>query len=97
VLLDLEPEAGLTRFAERDRIEAESLDFHRRVRDGFLRLAQDRPQDYLVLDARAPAEEVERRVRERVEQLLGAPTTGGRTGRSPADVPADSSTGPAGR
>ena len=97
VLLDLEPEAALTRFAERDRIEAESLDFHRRVRDGFLRLAQDRPQDYLVLDARAPAEELERRVRDHVEPLLRAPSTSGRAGRGPADVPADSSAGPAGR
>ena len=41
VLLDVEPETGLTRFEERDRIEAESLDFHRRVRDGFLRLAAE--------------------------------------------------------
>jgi dTMP kinase len=70
VLLDLEPEAGLTRFEERDRIEAESLDFHRRVRDGFLRLAAQRPGDYLVVDARAPADEVERQVRARVEPLL---------------------------
>jgi dTMP kinase len=76
VLLDLEPEAGLTRFEERDRIEGESLDFHHRVRDGFLRLAEERPQDYLVLDARAPADEIERRVRARVEPLLGAPGAG---------------------
>ncbi len=76
VLLDLEPEAGLTRFEERDRIEAESLDFHRRVREGFLRLAHGRPEDYLVLDARAPADELELRIRERVEPLLAAVRTG---------------------
>ena len=70
VLLDLEPEAGLTRFEERDRIEAESVDFHRRVREGFLGLARQRPEEYLVLDARAPADEVEQRVRARVEPLL---------------------------
>ncbi len=78
VLLDLEPEAGLTRFEERDRIEAESLDFHRRVRDGFLRLAAERPEDYVVLDARAPADELEQRIRVRVEPLLPS---------LPADVP----------
>ena len=39
VLLDLEPSAGLGRFEERDRIEAESLEFHQRVRAMFLRLA----------------------------------------------------------
>ncbi len=70
VLLDLEPEAGLTRFAERDRIEAESLAFHQRVRQGFLRLAQQRPADYLVLDARAPVEELEQQVRVAVGPLL---------------------------
>jgi dTMP kinase len=97
VLLDLEPEAGLTRFEERDRIEAESLDFHRRVRDRFLRLAEERPQDYLVLDARAPADELERRVRARLTPLLRRPggdpggDTCGATGS--VDVPA----GPAAR
>ena len=39
VVLDLPPEQGLTRFEERDRIEGESVDFHERVREMFLRLA----------------------------------------------------------
>ncbi len=39
VLLDLPPEQGLTRFEERDRIEAESVEFHERVREMFLQLA----------------------------------------------------------
>ena len=34
VLLDLDPAAGLTRFAGRDRIEGESIEFHQRVRGG---------------------------------------------------------------
>jgi DNA polymerase-3 subunit delta' len=34
VVLDLPPEQGLGRFAERDRIEGESLEFHQRVRAG---------------------------------------------------------------
>ena len=34
VLLDVDPAAGLTRFEERDRIEAESIEFHQRVRAG---------------------------------------------------------------
>ncbi len=70
VLLDLEPQAGLTRFEERDRIEQESLDFHERVRAMFLRLAAARPDRYLVVDARQPVEEIERRIRARVEPLL---------------------------
>ncbi|HEY0643337.1 MAG TPA: dTMP kinase, partial [Nocardioides sp.] len=53
VVLDLEPEAGLGRFDERDRIEGQSLEFHQRVRQGFLALAEADPAHYLVLDARA--------------------------------------------
>ena len=53
VLLDLEPELGLGRFDRRDRIEAESLEFHQRVREAFLDLAAADPDHYLVLDARA--------------------------------------------
>lgn len=70
VLLDLEPTAGLDRFAGRDRIEGESVDFHRRVRAAFLRLAAQDPEHYLVLDARAPVEEISAAVRARVEPLL---------------------------
>ncbi|MFZ2502814.1 MAG: dTMP kinase, partial [Nocardioides sp.] len=58
VVLDLAPQAGLDRFAERDRIEGESAEFHERVRAGFLALAARSPQHYLVLDARAPVPEI---------------------------------------
>jgi dTMP kinase len=97
VLLDLEPEAGLTRFSERDRIEAESLDFHRRVRDGFLRLAQQRPEDYLVLDARAPADEVEQQIRARVAPMLAPGSATEPLLQRDADVPADTPAGPGAR
>ncbi len=70
VLLDLEPTHGLGRFAERDRIEGESVDFHQRVREAFLRMAADTPARYLVLDARLPQEEIAVAVRERVVPLL---------------------------
>jgi dTMP kinase len=71
VLLDLPPQAGLTRFEERDRIEAESLEFHERVREAFLRLASSQTEHYLVVDARRPVPEVVAAVRERVTPLLG--------------------------
>ncbi len=58
VLLDLEPSQGLTRFTGRDRIEGESIEFHQRVRAEFLSLAAADPEHYLVLDARAPVDEI---------------------------------------
>lgn len=70
VVLDLEPEHGLGRFEERDRIEGESLEFHLRVRDGFLRMAAADPDHYVVLDARADREEIAAQVRDRVAPLL---------------------------
>ena len=71
VVLDLPPEQGLARFAERDRIEGESLEFHQRVRAAFLALAAADPGHYLVLDARAPVTEVSAAIRHRVGPLLG--------------------------
>lgn len=71
VVLDLAPEAGLGRFDERDRIEGQSLEFHERVRQGFLDLAAVDPDHYVVLDARAPIEEIAAAIQERISPLLG--------------------------
>ena len=70
VVLDLAPEAGLGRFDGRDRIEGQSLEFHQRVRQGFLDLAAADPGHYAVLDARAPIDEIAASIRARVEPLL---------------------------
>ncbi|MCW2759324.1 MAG: thymidylate kinase [Nocardioidaceae bacterium] len=70
VVLDLESSAGLARFAERDRIEAEGPAFHQRVRAHFLELAEADPEHYLVLDARDDVETIAKAIRTRVEGLL---------------------------
>ena len=70
MLLDLAPSAGLTRFAERDRIEGEPIEFHERVRQEFLDLAAADPEHYLVLDAHEDAETIAAAVRARVTGLL---------------------------
>ncbi len=70
VLLDLPPQTGLTRFEERDRIEGESVEFHERVRQAFLRLASAQPEHNLVVDAAQPVEEIAAKVRERIQPLL---------------------------
>ncbi len=76
VLLDVDPRTGLSRVAARhqaaDRLEAESVAFHERVRYAFLDLAAADPKRYLVLDAARPADEIAERVARRVEELLGA-------------------------
>jgi dTMP kinase len=54
VLLDVDPEVGLRRKAPgaRNRFEASfDLDFHRRVRAGFLELAAQQPERWRVIDS----------------------------------------------
>ena len=70
VVLDLAPEAGLGRFEERDRIEGQSLEFHQRVRQGFLDLAAADPDHYVVLDARAAIDEIATAIQGRLAPLL---------------------------
>jgi len=53
-LLDVPVEIGLTRQRERNRIGAEEIAFHERVRAGFLAEAQREPQRFLVLDGTRP-------------------------------------------
>ena len=79
VLLDLDPTRGMARFEGRDRIEAESEEFHGRVRAMFLRLAAAQPERYLVVDATKPVNEIESLVRERVTPLLAQATRSGAT------------------
>lgn len=77
VLLDLEPQQGLGRFEDRDRIEGEGLEFHQRVRQAFLELAAADPEHYLVLDARAEVEEIAGQVWQRLEPLVMRSTASG--------------------
>lgn len=70
VLLDQEPDHGLDRFTGRDRIEGEPVEFHQRVRQHFVSLAQVDPDHYLVLDARESIDAIHEQIRSRVEALL---------------------------
>jgi len=75
VLLDLDPEVGLARATGRrslDRIEQESLAFHRRVRAEFGRLAGLDPARYLVLDATGEPRQLAAEVRTRLAAILPA-------------------------
>jgi len=56
LLFDLDPEEGLarigTRGGEKDRMEGETLAFHRSVREAFLNAARREPERFRVIDAR---------------------------------------------
>ena len=71
IVLDLPAEAGLARVkGERDRMEMKSLDFHRRVRQGYLDVAKDDPDRHAVIDASRTVEQVAQAVRREVEKRV---------------------------
>nr|WP_202628019.1 dTMP kinase [Cellulomonas sp. APG4] len=80
VLLDLDPDVGLTRLSGApDRLERAGAEFHRRTRRAYLDRAAAGGTRWLVLDAARPREEVQAAVRERVAVLLeqlGVPAVG---------------------
>ncbi|MGA8850554.1 MAG: dTMP kinase [Aeromicrobium sp.] len=71
VVLDIDPAMGLARFDGADRIEAEPLEFHQRVRQGFIDLAVRDPEHYLVVPAGGSADAVHADIRPAVEPWLG--------------------------
>lgn len=72
VMLDLPVEEGLARKKDsrRDRFERENLAFHIRVREGYLRMAADEPQRWLVIDASQSKVKIKQIIWQRVRQLL---------------------------
>jgi dTMP kinase len=81
VLFDLEPAIGLARRAaaggKTNRIDREPLEFHARVREGFLALARSEPQRIVVIDASQPPDEVERKVWTIIERAVRQPEQAG--------------------
>jgi dTMP kinase len=81
LLLDLDPLAALSRAQQRNRelgteetegrFEREQLDFHQRVRQGYLELARREPQRIRVVDATGTADAVARRVSRELGDLPG--------------------------
>ncbi len=69
-ILDCPVDLGLQRARGDDRFHREEVAFHERVRAGFLSLAEADPDDYCVIDATQPVDEVTRLVLERVERCL---------------------------
>lgn len=74
IYLDIEPEDGLLRkqngaSEEWNRMEEQTLAFHRAVRCGYLELAAAEPDRWLVVDARDAVDVVRRRIWQRLEPL----------------------------
>ncbi len=58
ILLDLPAEVGLNRTKMTDRFSSEGIEFHNAVREGYLTLAAEEPDRFVVIDASKPIDEV---------------------------------------
>ena len=72
IMLDLPVEEGFIRkgVSRRDHFEQEDIDFHIKVREGYLKLAAEEPERWLVIDASQPKAEIKEIIWQRVRQLL---------------------------
>lgn len=75
-IMDLPVEIGLERaissnveFKGGDRMEQETIEFHQKIRDGFLKIAEDYSHRCVVLDATKSIEELHKEVKEVVAKL----------------------------
>jgi dTMP kinase len=76
LFFDLDPGIGLARReaarGESNRIDREPLEFHARVRQGFLEIARSAPERVMVLDAALDPDEIEARAWSVVAERLGS-------------------------
>ena len=83
ILLDLDPGIGLERctrgsragLSSPDRLEAEPLSFHQRIREGYLVLAREEPERIRVMNAAMSMREIEAAVRDEVLRMKRSRST----------------------
>ena len=73
ILLDLPPREGLARkwgTTQEDHFESAEFSFHQKVREGYLKLAADEPERWLVVDATQSKDVIAGIIWQRVSRLL---------------------------
>lgn len=77
LLLDVDPVLGLQRkrsSGEWNRLDAYTPSFHQRVRQGYLELARQSPDRWVIIDASLPFDTVQEQIRQViVQRLAGRP------------------------
>lgn len=70
-LMDMPVEKGLARKdGNKDRFEVESVNFHKRIREGYLKMAAAESERWLVVDAEKSKEEIADIIWQRASKLL---------------------------
>jgi dTMP kinase len=71
ILLHVEPELGLQRAGDDiDRIEREGSPFMAKVADAYLRIAEEHPERFVVIDSSRPPDQVHEDVRDALRRLV---------------------------
>jgi dTMP kinase len=71
ILFDINPEKGLSRAGDKkDRIESRSLEYHKRVRNGYLELGKKHPERIKLIEVDSTKEEIFKRVKLHIDALL---------------------------
>ena len=71
IVFDIDNETSMARVgAEKDRLESAGIEFHKRVRNGYLEIAKKNPQRIKVVDASQTIEDVQRDVIKIIEGVL---------------------------
>ena len=83
LLFDLPVEIGLQRATERDnrlkdssfsdRFERESLNFHNKVREGYLNILKSEPERFRLIDATRDIDTIQKEVHRHIVEFLGEP------------------------
>jgi len=69
-LLDVDPEIVRCRIENPDRIEKENIDFHRRVRQSYLNLAEKNPGRIVLVDSRGTIDEIHEMIKKEILRIL---------------------------
>jgi dTMP kinase len=80
LLFDLPVEIGLQRAMDRnnrlkesssiDRFEREKIDFHRRIREGYLNILRNDPQRFRLIDANRDINDIQEEVRRHISDFI---------------------------
>lgn len=72
ILLDINPQIGIARINDRkneDRLDSEEMNFHNKVRDGYLKLARSEP-NWTVINAEQSIEDIKRQLWDKVQRII---------------------------
>jgi len=69
-LLDLEADIALKRLKKRDRFEVESIEFHKRVRAGYLKLSRENRDRIVLLNGERPLQQIHNEIKDIFESRI---------------------------